>query len=94
VYTNEVTSRAVRGAIFSAAAALAGLGIAIARPALGLLSDDRSPAFAAGAWAVVGVGVIMIVLPAIRRIPAALGPDNRTTPTWNASDSLHDGSGH
>ncbi|WP_369371421.1 MFS transporter [Promicromonospora sp. Populi] len=94
VYTNEATSRAVRGAIFSVAAALAGLGIAVARPALGLLSDDRSPAFAAGIWAVVGVGVVLIALPAIRRIPAALGPDRQSTFPWHTGDSMRDGSGH
>lgn len=71
VFTNESTSPGVRAAIFGTVTSLAGVGIAVARPALGLVADARSPAWAAGLWAVVGVLVVVLAVPAIRRLPSA-----------------------
>jgi MFS family permease len=69
VRTNEVAPRSVRAAIFGVITCIAGIGIAVARPTVGLLSDTYSPAFAAGLWA--GVGVLLVGLAAlvIRRLP-------------------------
>lgn len=68
VYTNEVTPRPVRATIFGLVASLAGIGIAVARPGLGILSGDRSVAFAFAAWAAVGVVLLGLAIPAIRRL--------------------------
>ncbi|MEO3927000.1 MFS transporter [Micromonosporaceae bacterium B7E4] len=62
VLTNEVTSRRVRALVFGVVASLAGVGIAVARPALGILSERRSTPFAAGVWAGVGVGLVLLAV--------------------------------
>ncbi|AVT40255.1 MFS transporter [Plantactinospora sp. BB1] len=62
VLTNEVTSRRVRALVFGVVASLAGIGIAVARPALGILTEWRSTPFAAGVWAGVGVGLVLLAI--------------------------------
>lgn len=69
VFTNEVTPRAVRAMVFGLAACVGGAGIAVARPALGVLADSRSTPFAFGVWAGVGVVLVGLAVPAIRRMP-------------------------
>lgn len=71
VTTNEVTPSGARATAFSVVAVLAGLGIAAARPWLGILSDTRSSAEAFGAWALVGVVVLPVVLLGTRALPPA-----------------------
>ncbi|GAA1851291.1 MFS transporter [Myceligenerans crystallogenes] len=72
ILTNEVTSRPVRGAIFGATAAFAGIGIAFARPGLGLIWEGHSAAYAAGWWALAGLVGLAVALPiALRDGPSA-----------------------
>jgi MFS family permease len=66
VFTNEVTPRPVRATIFGVIACLGGIGIAVARPGLGVLSDHRSVPFAFGVWAAAGIVLVGLAAPAIR----------------------------
>ncbi|GAA4703655.1 MFS transporter [Phytohabitans rumicis] len=68
VFTNEVTPPPVRATIFGLIACLGGIGIAVARPGLGILSGDRSVPFAFGLWAAAGVILLALAAPAIRRM--------------------------
>ncbi|MDG4788156.1 MFS transporter [Micromonospora sp. WMMD1102] len=68
VLTNEVTSRRVRALVFGVVASLAGVGIAVARPGLGILSERRSTGFAAGVWAGIGVVLVLLAIWQIRRL--------------------------
>ncbi|MEJ3746833.1 MFS transporter [Actinomycetes bacterium KLBMP 9797] len=68
VFTNEVTPPPVRATIFGVVACLGGIGIAVARPGLGVLSDHRSVPFAFGAWAAAGIVLLALAAPAIRRM--------------------------
>lgn len=68
VFSNEVTARAVRAMIFGLTTSLGGIGIAVSRPALGVLAEDRSTPFAFGVWAGVGVVVLCLAALGIRRI--------------------------
>lgn len=68
VFTNEVTPPPVRATIFGVVACLGGIGIAAARPGLGVLSDHRSVPFAFGAWAAAGIVLLVLATPAIRRM--------------------------
>ncbi|WP_117212310.1 MFS transporter [Allorhizocola rhizosphaerae] len=68
IFTNEVAPQAVRATVFGVIACLGGLGIAVARPGLGVLADDHSVPFAFGAWAVAGVLLLALAAPGIRRI--------------------------
>ena len=69
VTTNEVTPAGARATAFSAVAVLAGLGIAVARPGLGVLGDTRSPAVAFAVWALAGVLLLPVVLRGAGRLP-------------------------
>ncbi|MGW3602946.1 MFS transporter [Micromonospora sp. NPDC005161] len=71
VFTNEVTPRAVRATIFGVIACVGGVGIAVARPGLGMLAERHSTTFAFGIWAGVGVLLIGLAVPGIRRIRVA-----------------------
>lgn len=72
VLTNEVTPPAVRALMFGVISCLGGLGIAMARPALAVLAADHSTSFAFLTWAGVGVLVVSLAMPGIRRLhPAA-----------------------
>ncbi|MEV0806337.1 MFS transporter [Micromonospora sp. NPDC050200] len=72
VLTNEVTPPAVRALTFGVISCLSGLGIAVARPALGILATDHSTSFAFLTWAGVGVVLVGLAVPGIRRLhPAA-----------------------
>ncbi|ROT26519.1 MFS transporter [Micromonospora sp. HM5-17] len=74
VLTNEVTPRPVRAAIVGVVTCLGGIGIAVARPGLGMLADVRSTPFAAGVWAGVGVVLVGLAVRTIRRLqPATSG---------------------
>jgi MFS family permease len=68
VFTNEVTPRAVRATIFGVIACIGGLGIAVARPALGVLAEQHSTPFAFGVWTGVGVVLVGLAVPGIRRM--------------------------
>jgi MFS family permease len=68
VFTNEVTPRAVRAMIFGLAACVGGIGIAVARPGLGVLSVDHSVPFGFAVWAGVGVILLALAAPGIRRL--------------------------
>jgi MFS family permease len=70
VLTNEVASPAVRATLFGAVSCIAGVGIAIARPSLGVISEEHSTAYAFGVWAVVGVVLVGLAIRGIRRLPA------------------------
>ncbi|SIN15554.1 MFS transporter [Micromonospora cremea] len=74
VFTNEVTPRAVRATIFGVIACVGGVGIAVARPGLGILAERHSTSFAFGIWAGTGVVLISLAVPGIRRIRMAAGP--------------------
>ncbi|MEV4757792.1 MFS transporter [Micromonospora sp. NPDC049559] len=68
VLTNEVTPRAVRGMVFGLVTCLGGIGIAVARPGLGVVADQRSVAFGFALWAAIGIPVLALAAPAIRRL--------------------------
>jgi MFS-type transporter involved in bile tolerance (Atg22 family) len=68
VLTNEVTLPAVRATIFGVVSCIAGLGIAVARPALGVISDRHSASYAFGVWAAVGVVLVGLAIRGIRRL--------------------------
>ncbi len=68
IFTNEVTPQPVRATVFGLVACLGGLGIAVARPGLGVLADGRSVPYAFGAWAVAGVLLLALAAPGIRRM--------------------------
>ncbi|GIG92404.1 MFS transporter [Plantactinospora endophytica] len=68
VLTNDATPRRVRALVFGVVTSLAGVGIAVARPGLGILSEQRSTAFAAGVWAAVGVLLVGLAIWQIRRL--------------------------
>ncbi|SCE96653.1 Predicted arabinose efflux permease, MFS family [Micromonospora coriariae] len=74
VFTNEVTPRAVRATIFGVIACVGGVGIAVARPGLGMLAERHSTTFAFGIWAGIGVLLIGLAVPGIRRIRVAARP--------------------
>ncbi|MFC3501950.1 MFS transporter [Micromonospora krabiensis] len=78
VLTNEVSPRPVRAMIFGVVACLAGLGIALARPALGVLATDHSTAFAAGVWSGCGAVVVALALWLARGLPRA--PEGGASP--------------
>jgi MFS family permease len=71
VLTNEVVTPAVRATIFGAVSCIAGAGIAIARPALGVISERHSTPYAFGVWAVVGVVLVGLAIRGILRLPRA-----------------------
>ncbi|NEK84591.1 MFS transporter [Blastococcus saxobsidens] len=66
--TSEVTSPAVLATAFSVVSMLGGLGIAVARPALGLVADNWSTPVAFGAWAAVGALLVAVALLLVRRL--------------------------
>ncbi|MGW4463048.1 MFS transporter [Micromonospora sp. NPDC004704] len=74
VFTNEVTPRAVRATIFGVIACVGGVGIAVARPGLGVLAEQHSTSFAFGIWAVIGVALVGLAVPGIRRIRGTTRP--------------------
>ncbi|MGV9809113.1 MFS transporter [Micromonospora chersina] len=69
VFTNEVSPRPVRAMIFGLVSCLAGVGIALARPFLGVLAETHSTPYAAGIWAGFGVAVVALALWKIRKLP-------------------------
>lgn len=73
VLTNEVTPRQVRAMIFGLVTCLGGVGIAVARPGLGVLAEAHSTPFAATVWAGIGVPVVILALHTIRRLRPAAG---------------------
>lgn len=68
VFTNEVTPPGLRATTFGLVACLGGIGIAAARPWLGILSKDHSVSFAFAAWAGCGAICIALAAPAIARM--------------------------
>ncbi|MGH3240961.1 MAG: MFS transporter [Spirillospora sp.] len=64
--TNEVTPQPARAMVFGLVACLGGIGIAVSRPTLGMLASDHSSAFAFGAWAAVGVGLLALAAAPLR----------------------------
>jgi MFS family permease len=71
VLTNEVVAPAVRATIFGAVSFIAGVGIAIARPSLGVIADRHSTPFAFGVWAVIGVVLVGLAIRGILRLHRA-----------------------
>jgi hypothetical protein len=55
-------------ASFGVIACVGGLGIAVARPALGVLAEQHSTPFAFGVWTGVGVVLVGLAVPGIRRM--------------------------
>jgi MFS family permease len=72
VVTNEVSSPRVRTTVFSVVSLVGGLGIAVARPALGIASDVYSVPVAFGLWAAVGGALLVLALVLLRRLEAAI----------------------
>ncbi|MFF4879261.1 MFS transporter [Micromonospora sp. NPDC000668] len=84
VFTNEVTPQAVRAMIFGVMTCIGGVGIAVARPALGVLANDHSTAFAFGVWAGVGAVLVGLAVLVIRRVH----PERRPTPRQRAAGPI------
>ncbi|GAA2734124.1 hypothetical protein GCM10010439_55740 [Actinocorallia aurantiaca] len=68
VVTHEVTPQPVRAMMFGLVTCLGGIGIAVSRPALGVLTADHSVAFAFGVWACVGVVLLGLATAILRRV--------------------------
>jgi MFS family permease len=64
--TNEVTPQPVRAMVFGLVTCLGGIGIVVSRPALGVIASDHSVAFAFGAWAAVGIGLLGLAAATLR----------------------------
>lgn len=75
VETNEAVPGAVRATAFGVVSCLAGIGIAVARPGLGLVTGNHPVGVAFGVWAVAGVVVIPAALLATRRLATAATVD-------------------
>ena len=71
VHTNEVVAPAVRATIFGAVSCIAGVGIAVARPSLGVIAERYSVPIAFGVWAAVGVVLVGLAIRGILRLHRA-----------------------
>ncbi|MDG4763992.1 MFS transporter [Solwaraspora sp. WMMD406] len=67
VLTNEVSPAGTRAAMLGLVASVGGVAIAVARPGLGILSEDHPAALGFGIWALIGIPLVGLALYAIRR---------------------------
>jgi MFS family permease len=68
VATNEVVGPRIRTTMLSVVSVLGGLGIAVARPGLGLVADRFTVPVAFAAWGAVGVGLGAVALVLVHRL--------------------------
>lgn len=92
VMTSEVTAPAVRATTYGVISCLGGVGIAVARPGLGIIGEEWSVPIAFGVWAGVCLVLGAAMLPSMRRI-GAVGLAGVASPPHDTSGSTLDGSG-
>jgi MFS family permease len=68
--TNEATTPRLRATVLSVVSLLGGVGIAVARPSLGIASDRLSVATAFSLWAGIGALLVLAALVLLRRLDA------------------------